>query len=129
MTPREYSLHVDLVGKVVKAELRSYWTAQPDPEVDALEVASWVEELQDWSIDEIRAGFSAWVRDNPSKRPNRGHISQLLKRARGKAWVEQKSRHAQPEPPARAISPEDMERRRAGAEAIMAGFRRQRGTA
>lgn len=97
MTPAEYSSHVDLVGKVVKAELRSYWTAKPDPEVDALEVTGWVEELEDWSIDEIRAGFAAWVNDNPNKRPNRGHISQLLKQARGKAWAASNPR--QPEAP------------------------------
>lgn len=56
----------------------------------------WIEALEDWPLDQIRWGLRQWVMDNPSKRPNFGHISQLLKAKRGEVWAARQE--AQPEP-------------------------------
>lgn len=53
-------------------------------------LADWMDELEDWTVDQIRAALREWRRTNPSKKPNPGHILILLKAGRGRAWVDQK---------------------------------------
>jgi len=44
----------------------------------------WCDELEDWPVESVKAALRQWRRDNPSKKPNPGHILQLL----NKAWGE-----------------------------------------
>ena len=47
-------------------------------------LTDWCDELEDWPVDSVKAALRIWRRDNPSKKPNPGHIVQLL----NKAWGE-----------------------------------------
>ena len=71
--------------------LDGYWQNHPSDMVKAGIMADWMDELEDWSIEQIRFGLRKWRNDNPSKKPNPSHISTILKKERGQAWVAQKN--------------------------------------
>lgn len=58
-----------------------------DQVVAAVELDQWLESLEDWPVDEVRAELRRWKRENPSRRPNDGHILKALKDRRGQQWV------------------------------------------
>ena len=45
----------------------------------------------DWHIDQIVAAFKEWRGMNPSKKPNPGHIVQILKYRRGRVYADRSS--------------------------------------
>lgn len=47
-------------------------------------LADWCDELEDWPLHSIQAAFRTHRRARPDKKPNAGHILQLL----NKAWGE-----------------------------------------
>ena len=53
-------------------------------------LVDWMDELQDWTVDQINFALRKWRASNPSKKPNPAHISTILKLERGHAWVSQK---------------------------------------
>lgn len=62
--------------------LDGYWQSRPtDPVVRRIR-ETWAEELMPYSLDEIRAACARWVRENPRRKPNHGHITELLRAAR-----------------------------------------------
>ena len=48
----------------------------------------WCDELENWPVESIKAAFRQWRRDNPSKKPNPGHILQILNRAWGERNID-----------------------------------------
>lgn len=69
----------------VDVELDGYFRADMSEARRSLVLARWATELQDWTVPMIREACARWVRENPDRRPNYGHILQLLKAA----WGEQ----------------------------------------
>ena len=49
----------------------------------------WCDTLQEWHPDSVLAALRKWRNENPSKRPNPGHIVQILKDAWGKRHADQ----------------------------------------
>lgn len=49
----------------------------------------WCDELENWPVESVKAALRQWRRDNPSKKPNPGHILQILNRAWGERNAEQ----------------------------------------
>lgn len=76
--------------------LQGYWQAQLAPAMKAAVLADWADELEDWGQDQVRWALRQWRKENPDRRPNPGHISRLLRDARGKAIIAR--RRAEPEP-------------------------------
>lgn len=58
----------------------------------------WMDALQDYPLDEVRAACKAAVMDNPNKLPNEGHIVAQIKSARARFVAAHKPSDA-PEPP------------------------------
>lgn len=52
-------------------------------------LTDWCDELEDWPVDSIKTAFRQWRGENPGKKPNPGHILQILKRAWGEHNAEQ----------------------------------------
>lgn len=67
-----------------------YWKDRPDPKMKAAILADWMDELEDWTIDQIRYALRRWRSECPSKKPNPAHIATVLKAARGRAYVEER---------------------------------------
>lgn len=67
-----------------------YWQTRPGEDVKIAILADWMDELEDWSIDQIRFALRQWRDTNQSKKPNPGHIKAILKRERGIAYVAQR---------------------------------------
>lgn len=64
-------------------------------------VIDWMDALQDFPLDEVRAACRAFIAKNPAKMPNEGHILAMIETARI-AYLQEKARLSPPlpEPPA-----------------------------
>ncbi|TJZ85816.1 hypothetical protein [Paracoccus hibiscisoli] len=61
-----------------------YWRDDLSQAKRSAILADWCDELEDWPLNSIQAAFRKHRRDRPDKKPNPGHILQLL----NKAWGE-----------------------------------------
>ena len=64
-----------------------------------LDLKWWADLLEEWPVDSADKALTQWVLDNPNKRPNPGHIVQILKAAWAKhnapviqQWEEEQAR-------------------------------------
>ena len=69
----------------VEVILSGYWKEFPAKEMKAAILADWADTLEDWEPQQVLWGLRKWRNENPSRRPNPGHILGILKEARGKA--------------------------------------------
>lgn len=74
--------------------LSAYFQASETEEVRSGQLAWWMDELQDWALEQVVWGLRKWNADNPNKRPTPGHITGLLKAERGRAHVAKKKAEA-----------------------------------
>lgn len=63
-------------------------------------VIDWMDALQDYPLDEVRAACRAFIAGNPNKPPHEGHILALIEAARVKFLQDQaRAKPPEPEPP------------------------------
>lgn len=101
----------------VEVILDGYWKDRPPENVKAGILADWADTLEDWTQEQILYALRKWRNENPSRKPNPGHILGILKMMRGKAEVKRN-------PPAPAPQIERQRATKTEAVAIMenAGF-------
>lgn len=99
MSPQDLQGHRGKICFEVEIVLSGYWQTFPAPEIKAGILADWADALQDWSTEQVVWALRKWREDNPNKRPNPGHISKMLKDARGKAEAERAAQRRQAEKP------------------------------
>ena len=68
-------------------------------------IADWMDGLETFTPDEIRAACRAWLSDNPRRKPNIGDIRSIVLAARRKAATP-KSPEPKPEPVTAAAAQE-----------------------
>ena len=78
--------------------LDGYWHTQPPVELKAAVMADWADELEDWTLEQVRGGLRAWRRDNPRRKPNPGDILGILKAQRGKTEAVKLAALSRPQP-------------------------------
>lgn len=78
--------------------LQGYWQSEMAPEVKAGVMADWADELQDWTIEQVRWGLRQWRRDNPRRKPNPADVLAILKEQRGKTEMAKLAAIAPPQP-------------------------------
>lgn len=74
---------------MVETILDGYWQSDMSQKKRDLILMDWCDELEDWPVESVKAALRQWRRENPSKKPNPGHILQILKQAWGARHVEQ----------------------------------------
>jgi hypothetical protein len=74
----------------VQIVLSGYWQSQHDADMAAAILADWMDELEDWHVDQVRWALRRWRSANPSRRPNPAHIVAILKGERGRNYVAQR---------------------------------------
>lgn len=83
--------------------LQGYWQAEMSPEVKAGVMADWADELQDWTIDQVRWGLRQWRSDNPRRKPNPADVLAILKAQRGKTEMAKLKALPTPQPEVREV--------------------------
>lgn len=87
VSPQECEDHRARIAYEVEIILEGYWQSRPEFAIKAGILADWMDELEDWHLDQIRWALRKWRSLNPSKKPNPAHISGMLKGERGRAYV------------------------------------------
>ncbi|WP_422050523.1 hypothetical protein [Shimia sp.] len=87
LSPHEVEDHRARIAFEVEIVLQGYWQAPLSPEMKGAVLADWCDDLEDWPQDQVRAALREWRSRNPSKRPNPGHISEILKLWRGREYA------------------------------------------
>lgn len=90
LSQRECEDHRARLAIEVEIVLDGYWQNRPGDQMKAAILADWMDELEDWHIDQIRWALRRWRSLNPSKKPNPAHIAAILKCERGRAYVAQR---------------------------------------
>lgn len=128
MSPEDRDQHRRRIGFEVEVFLHAYWREDVEPMVSAGVLSWWMDELEDWSVDQVRWALRKWCRDQPGRRANVGHILGLLKQRRGEAYAGRvAAARAAAEvqaPPRRVVSEEERQRRAEVISSVMAGFAR-----
>lgn len=78
--------------------LQGYWQAEMAPEMKSAVMADWADELEDWTIAQVRWALREWRRANPRRKPNAGDIVAILKEQRGKTEMAKLAAIAPPQP-------------------------------
>lgn len=108
MPQHERTDHRRAIAGVVEVVLAGYWQPSEAEELRAAILRDWCDELENFDARSIRAALRQWRQENPSKRPNPGHILAILNAAWGRRNADQvKDALAQPpEPPKARVSAE-----------------------
>lgn len=97
---------------MVEIVLDGYWRDDMSQAMRTAVLADWADELEDWPADSVQDALRQWRRKNPSKKPNPGHILQILSKAWGEIHSEQvKAVVEQLRPPAPLNIPDLAERK------------------
>lgn len=88
MTPQQCAEHRGRIGVEVRIILNGYWQPDEGTEMQKAVLAHWLDALEDWPLDQVRGALISWQMDNPNRRPNPGHIVQMLKKRRGEQYAQ-----------------------------------------
>ena len=102
LSPAELETHRTQIAFDVEVVLSGYWQADLEPKMKAAVMADWADELEDWTLEQVRWGLRAWRRDNPRRKPNPGDILGILKTQRGKTEAAKLAALPRPQPAPRA---------------------------
>ena len=81
----------------VEALLDGYWQNRPHEAVKEEIIADWMDGLETFTPDEIRAACRSWLGENPRRKPNVGDIRAIVLASRRKAVT--------PKPPEPKLEP------------------------
>ncbi|WDA11782.1 hypothetical protein [Paracoccus marcusii] len=96
MSPQDIEEHRKRIGFEVSVLLKTdYFAPDLSPEELAASIANWCDALEQWNIDQIRAAFNEHRDTRPDKRPNPGHIREILKRKRGQEFARRRRQNAE----------------------------------
>lgn len=107
MDKHEVQRHRAKIAFEVEVVMEGYWKNDLAPELKAAVMADWSDELEDWTIDQVRWGLRQWRRENPRYKPNPGNVLAILKEQRGKTEMAKLAALPRPEPERRKpVTPE-----------------------
>ena len=89
MPQHERTDHRRAIAGVVEVVLAGYWQPNEAEELRAAILRDWCDDLENFDAKSIRAALRQWRQENPSKRPNPGHILAILNAAWGRKNAEQ----------------------------------------
>lgn len=81
--PQEIEAQRGAITALVETVLDGYWQADMSQKKRDLILMDWADELEEWPVESVKAALRQWRRENPSKKPNPGHILELLNKAWG----------------------------------------------
>lgn len=122
MSQGERAHHRSQIGFKVEVIMQGYWINDLVPEMKAAVLADWADELEDWRLDQITWALREWRRENPSRKPNPGHISAMLRKRRGTEVAARIAEAKSQEAPRAILDEETRLRRKAEIDAILGGL-------
>lgn len=88
-SPQEIAAQRGQISVLVETVLDGYWQADMSQKKRDLILMDWADELEDWPVESVKAALRQWRRENPSKKPNPGHVLQILNKAWGERHADQ----------------------------------------
>lgn len=85
LQPQELEEHRTKIAFDVEVVLRGYWQTNPPEAIKVAEMADWADTLENWTHEQVVWGLRKWRNENPSRKPNPGHILSLLLVQRAKS--------------------------------------------
>ena len=73
------------IAQAVEVVLHGYWQPTDSQTLQAAVLRDWCDTLADWDPKLVLSALRQWRNENPNKRPNPGHIAQMLKPKRADA--------------------------------------------
>ena len=111
LAPQDRSKHRLWIGVRARALLGNYWTTTPSEAELEITARDWMDCLENYSPDEITGACKKWVIDNPRKRPNFGHIREIIDARRARILAKHRTEQPQPvEPEREVLSVEERQR-------------------
>jgi hypothetical protein len=99
LSPQKLQEHRAAIAFDVEVILDGYWDSRPPDHIKAGILADWSDALQDWTGEQVLWALRKWRNDNPSKKPNPGHILAICKAKRGaRVAAEMRQEETAPEP-------------------------------
>ena len=86
---QEIAAHRGQISALIDTVLDGYWQADLSQMKRNLILSDWCDELEDWPVESVKAALRHWRRVYPDKKPNPGHVLQILKRAWGERHADQ----------------------------------------
>lgn len=93
LSQQEIEEHRGRIALEVEIVLQGYWQAPLSVEMKGAVLADWCDELEDWPHESVYRALRKWRSEYPSRKPNPGHISAILKAERGRAWAKEQPKH------------------------------------
>lgn len=87
-SPQQIAAQRAQTSALIETVLDGYWQADLSQKKRDLILMDWCDEMEDWPVESVKAALRQWRRDNPSKKPNPGHILKILNRAWGERNAE-----------------------------------------
>ena len=105
MSSQELAEHRASLSFEVEVVMSGYWQTDMDPKLRAAVMVDWADELEDWSVKQVKWALREWRRNNPRRKPNPGDIVGILKEQRGRAEAAKLAALPRPEPaPSKPVS-------------------------
>ena len=105
MSSQELAEHRARISFEVEVVMSGYWQTDMDPRLRAAVMVDWADELEDWSVKQVKWALREWRSNNPRRKPNPGDIVGILKEQRGRAEAAKLAALPRPEPaPSKPVS-------------------------
>jgi len=104
LLPHELAAHRAKIAFNVEIILQGYWDSQPPAQVKAGILADFADSLDDWTLEQVVFALRKWRNEFPNKKPNPGHIKEVLLDLRGRAEVKRMPVPDRPQDPDRVTA-------------------------
>ncbi len=120
LSPQECTKHRAWIGVRVEALLDGYWQSRPSDLVKAEILADWMDALQNYAPEEIRAACREYLAGpDCARKPKPGDIKAIMQTHRANELARFRASQPAPQPEEPLKSPEEMEERRSRANDIL----------
>lgn len=88
LQPQQLAHHRAQLSEVIETVLSGYWRDDMADRTRAMILADWCDEMEGWTVEQVRWALRKHREDQPNRKPNPGHILAILKEGWGRRNAE-----------------------------------------